>query len=112
MINWFEMDEVDCFDFILKQSRIAKASQIMISSDSGGAAIYFVTEKDLQYFDHIPPKKYEPMIKYIKGIFGIESYKEPPLTGVGIVANDGEEFTLSVKITNGSVGNEIYISVF
>lgn len=112
MIDWSGLDEVEVFQTIFRNALEAKASCIMISPDNRGAGIYFTTKDELIVFEHLPLKHCLPLLRYIKNMSGIDLYKDPPLEGAGVIKSDDKDFTVSVRIAKGSVGEEIELSIF
>lgn len=111
MRDWDAMDEVEMAETLLRAARDCGAERLQFSCDNRGAQIFFHKGAELHIFDHLPTKRCERLVRYLKQASGIDPYREPPQEGFGALQLDEREIALTVRTVPGSVGEDLTVSI-
>jgi hypothetical protein len=106
--DWNQLEGPEAAEKILRAAVSCGAAEINLSADAEGATIFFLSQEQIEFFDHLPTNCRDVVRESLKVAAGIDLWKPAPASGCGVLTQGNAAYDLEVRtVANGNSEDQI-----
>lgn len=109
--EWDNLEGVDAAERVLRAALSARAEEVHVSCDSGGASVYLSGQELIEFLVYLSPDCRDKMLRYLRDRSGIDQWKPAPVKGLAVFDRFGKSYQLEVRFLPGSHGGDVFIRI-
>ncbi len=109
--DWDDLEAMEATSRVLKAAIASGAGEIHLSPDTTGAAIFLVSAERIEFLAHVSAACWGRIKDSLRGLAGIDSWKQTPVNGFGLFSHEGTECQVEVCLGRAEPQEDVVVRI-